>query len=59
MTQTELTDLIEQYAKRCVDDMDMDELCVFAQTTVEESLTGCAEDYIIETIREYYPELIE
>ena len=51
--------LIEAYAKRCVEDMDMDELCTFAQNTIEDELDQCTNQYVIDTINDYYPDLID
>ena len=54
-----IVQLIEEYAERVIDDMDMDTLCSFAKVTVEDDLSGLSEAEIIETVREYYPELLE
>lgn len=52
-------ELIEAYAERCVEDMDMRALLLFAQSTIQDNLMDCTPEYIEETIRDYYPDLME
>lgn len=53
-----ISQLIEEYAECCVEAMDMVALCEFAKETIEEDMTGLSEAHIIETINEYFPELL-
>jgi hypothetical protein len=54
-----VSQLIEEYADACVNSMDMDTVCTFAKMTIEADLAGATDAYIIETIRDHYPDLLD
>lgn len=59
MTTEELNDLIKEYAERVVDDMSLDTLCIFAADVIVHDFNNESEEYVLETIQNVYPELIE
>jgi hypothetical protein len=58
MTFEELDKLINAYAWRVVDDMDLKDLCAFAADVIAHDFKTETEEYVIETIKNYYPDLL-
>ena len=58
MTPEELDKLVDAYAWRVVDDMDLKDLRAFAVDVIANDFETETEEYIIETIKDYYPELL-
>ena len=58
MTSEELDKLVNEYAMRVVDDMDLKDLCAFAVDVIANDFETETEEYIIETIKNYYPDLL-
>lgn len=54
-----VSQLLEEYAERCVEEMDIDTVCTFAKMTIEADLAGATDAYIIETIRNDYPDMVD
>ena len=52
-------ELIESYANRSVEDMDLDALCEFAQNLLEERLNNLSDEALLEEIEQFQPELLE
>lgn len=52
-------DLIDAYAIRIVDGMDMDTLVVYAIEKLREDLETWSEDVLREDVAEYAPDLLE
>ena len=59
MTTEELKNLVEEYAERVVDDMSLKDLCIFAVDIIFHDFVNESEEYILETIQDTYPELLE
>ena len=59
MTSDERDDLIEAYALRVVDDMDLKTLCRFATDMIINDFDTQSDEYVIEQVKEYYPDLLE
>ena len=58
MTSEELDKLVNEYAMRVVDDMDLKDLCAFAVDVIANDFETETEEYVIETIKNYYPDLL-
>ena len=52
-------ELIDNYAWRCVDDMDIKDLCRAMAEQIAASFDTESDDYLIEQVKEYYPDLLE
>ena len=59
MDSKQKKELIEAYASECVESMDMDTLCTFAKESIESEMEWETDECILETIRDYYPHLLE
>mgnify|MGYP006908315331 CR=1 FL=1 len=59
MTDKERDELIDNYAWRCVDDMDIKDLCRAMAEQIAASFDTESDDYLIEQVKEYYPDLLE
>ena len=59
MTSEELDKLIDEYAWRVVDDMNLKDLCAFAADVIARDFETDPEEYVIETIKYYYPDLLK
>lgn len=55
----DMQSVIEQYAERAVQDMDMDCLYTFVKDTIEIAMMALPSDEAIGIVREYYPDLLE
>lgn len=53
------TELIEAYADACVEDMDLKTMMVALKDTIETDMSYESDDYIVSTIRDFYPHLLE
>jgi hypothetical protein len=58
MTDKERDELIYNYAWRCVHDMDIDNLCRAIAEQIAASFDTESDDYLIEQVKEYYPDLL-
>ena len=58
MTSEELDKLIDAYAWRVVDDMDLKDLCAFAADVIAHDFETETDEYVIETIKDSYPDLL-
>ena len=58
MTPEQLDKLIDAYAWRCVDDMDIKELRQALAELIVRDLEAESDDYIIDEIKGRYPELL-
>ena len=59
MTPEQLDKLIDAYAWRCVDDMDIKELRqALAERIIHDFEDVISDDYIIDVIKGHYPELL-
>ena len=59
MTGEERNDLINNYAWRCVDSMDIKDLCRAMAEQIAASFDLDSDDCVIEQIKEHYPDLLE
>ena len=59
MTTEELDKLIDNYAWRVVDDMDIKDLCRIVADSIVHDFDNESEEYIVNQIKEYYPDLLE
>jgi hypothetical protein len=59
MTPEQRDKLIDDYAWRVVDDMDMKDLCRAMAEQIASGFEGCNNEELIEEIKEFYPDLIE
>ena len=59
MTDKERDKLIDNYAWRCVDDMDIKDLCRAMAEQIAASFDTESDDYVIKQVKEYYPDLLE
>ena len=59
MTDKERDELIDNYAWRCVDDMEIGDLCKAMVQIIAENFDNKSDDYVIEQVKEYYPDLLE
>ena len=59
MTPEERDKLIDDYAWRVVDDMDIKDLCRIVADMVVHDFETESDEYVIEQVKEYYPDLLE
>lgn len=59
MTPQERDKLIDNYACRCVDDMHIKDICRALAEWIAHDLSSETDDYVIEQVKEYYPDLLE
>ena len=59
MTSEERDRLIDDYAWRVVDDMDIKDLCRIVAEMIVQDFESQSDEYIIEQITEYYPDLLQ
>tara|TARA_Y100000361_G_C11035370_1_gene277023 strand:- start:45 stop:230 length:186 start_codon:yes stop_codon:yes gene_type:complete len=59
MIQQERKKLIDDYAWRVVDDMDIKDLCRIVADMVAHDFDTESDEYVIECVKEYYPDLLE
>ena len=59
MTTEERDKLIDDYAWRCVDDMDIKDMCRAMAESIAHDFEGESDDYVIEQVKEFYPDLLE
>ena len=59
MTDKERDKLIDNYAWRCVDDMELDDLCRAMAQQIAENFDNKSDDYVIEQVKNFYPDLLE
>lgn len=59
MTEKERDELISNYAWKCVDDMDIGDLCKAMAEQIAANLDTESDDYVIERIKDSYPALLE
>ena len=59
MTDKERDDLIDNYAWRCVENMDIKDLCRAMAETISASFDTESDEYVIEQVKEHYPDLLE
>lgn len=58
MTIKERDQLIDDYAQRVVDDMDIKDLCRIVANMVAQDFENESDEYVIEQVKEHYPELL-
>ena len=56
LTPEQLSRLIEAYAERVVDSMDVRDLCAFAIDTISDNMDGLSESEVLEELQHYYDE---
>lgn len=59
MTDKERDELIDNYAWRCVDDMDIKDLCRAMAEQIAASFDTESDEYVIKLVKEDYPDLLE
>ena len=59
MTTEERDKIIDDYAWRVVDDMDIKDLCHIVAEMIVHDFENESDDYVIEQVKEYYPDLLE
>ena len=59
MTDKERDELIDNYAWRCVDDMDIGDVCKALAEQIAANLDTKSDDHVIKQVKEYYPDLLE
>ena len=59
MTPNQRDELIDAYAWRVVDDMDLKTLCQWCAETIAHDFDTETDEYVIETINDYYPDLVK
>lgn len=59
MTTKERDQLIDNYAWRVVDDMDIKDLCQFVAEVIASDFDTETDEYVIEQIKNYYPDLLD
>lgn len=59
MTDKNIDELIDAYAWHCVDDMTLDELRSSVAQSIAHDFETETEEYIIEQIKDTYPELLQ
>ena len=58
MTPEERDKLIDNYAWRVVDDMDIKDLCRIVADMISHDFETESDEYVIEQVKEYYPDLL-
>ena len=59
MTPEQREKLIEDYAWRCVDDMDIKDMCRALVESIAHDFKTESDEYVIEQVKNYYPDLLE
>ena len=59
LTPDERDKLIDDYAWRVVDDMDLKDLCRFAAEVIAHDFDTETDEYVVEQIENYYPDLLD
>ena len=59
MTDKERDELIDNYAWRCVDDMEISDLCRGMVEVIAANFDTKSDDYVIEQVKQFYPDLLE
>lgn len=59
LTPERRDELIDNYAWRVVDDMDIKDLCRFVSEVITTNFETETDEYLVEHIKEYYPDLLE
>ena len=59
MTTEERNKLIDDYAWRVVDDMDIKDLCRIVADMVARDFEKESDEYLIAQVKEYYPDLLD
>ena len=59
MTPEERDKLIDNYAWRVVDDMDVKDLCRIVAESIVHDFDTESDDYVLEVIKDYYPDLLK
>ena len=59
MTKKERDELIDSYAWRCVDSMDIKDLCRAMAEQIAASFNTESDESVIEQVKEYYPDLLD
>ena len=52
-------ELIDKYAQKSVDDMDMDAVCGYVKDRIEENLNRLSDKELLAEIQEWQPQLLE
>ena len=58
MTNEERDKLIDDYAWRCVDDMELDDLCRAVAQQIADRFENKSQDYLIKEVKQCYPDLL-
>ena len=58
MTTDERDKLIDSYAWRVVDDMDIKDLCRIVADMIARDFETESDEYLIDQVNEYYPDLL-
>ena len=59
MTPEQRDKLIDNYAWRVVDDMDIGDVCKALAESIAYDLEAESDEYVIARVKEYYPDLLE
>ena len=59
MTPEERAKLIDNYAWRCVDDMDIKDMCRALAEQIASDFEGESDEYVVEQVKQFYPDLLE
>ena len=59
MQPEERDNLIDNYTWRVVDDMDIKDLCRIVADMVAQDFENESDEYLIDQVKEYYPDLLE
>ena len=59
MTEQQREELINDYVWRVVDDMNIKDLCRIVAEMVAHDFETESDEYVIEQVKEYYPDLLE
>lgn len=59
MDSKEREKIIDEYAWRLVDDMDLKTLCQLAAESIAHDLEKEDDEYVIELIKDYYPDFFD
>ena len=58
MTDNERDQLIDNYAWRCVNDMDIGEICRVMAEQIADKFDSKSDDYVIAQVQKSYPDLL-
>ena len=59
MTPEQRDKLIDDYAYRCVDDMDIKDMCRALAESIAHDFETESDEYVIEQVKQFYPDLLE